>query len=121
GSLPRVRAGYGREVSCRGRGRWAARGPAGDWPSWTLEAHRSGADGRRIRHVVLPGQAARSWAVLSAVDARAAQRKRRMAGADYSAARWRASISDSIRTPLLQAPPVAAARHRELPGRSQTR
>ena len=35
-------------------------------------AHRPGADGRRVRHVVLPGQAARPRPVLAALDARAA-------------------------------------------------
>ena len=64
-------------------------------------AHRRGADGRRVRHVVLPEQAARPRLLLAAVDDVAA--RARVAGRDRSAAGRRAAVSDPDGAPLLQA------------------
>ena len=75
-SLFGVHARHRRAVSGGGRRRRPAGAAAGDRPPGARAPHRPGADGRRVRHVVLPGQAARSRPVLAAVDAGPPQRRR---------------------------------------------
>ena len=72
------------------------------------------ADGRRVRHVVLPGPGARPRLLLAAVGAVPARAG--MAGAHRAAADGRAAVPDPERAPLLQARPGAAPRDRELSG-----
>src|SRR5205814_3895979 len=79
-------------------------------------AHRALADGRRVRHVLLPAQGARPWLLLPTFGALPA--RARMARAYRAAADGRAAVPDPNCPPLLQARTGAQTRNRKLSGGS---
>ncbi len=111
-SLFGLRARHRRRIFGRRRRRRRACAAAGEGPCRTVAPYRCGADGRRIRHVLLPGQADRSRHVLAVVDDGAAPAA--MAGLGRAAAGRRAAIPDPLGDALLEARSIAAARDREL-------
>ena len=84
-----------------------------------VASYCAGAGERRVRPVVLPGQAARSRLFFAALTDDAARAG--LAGADHSIAGGRAAVPDSFGAALLQAGPVAAAGDPELSRRSEGR
>ena len=111
----RSRSGVGTRVARRRRGRRRARAAADQGASAARRAHRARADGRRVRHVVLPGQGAGPRLLLAAVDAlpaRAGRGRRRIVPLQVGVLQF----PIPTRAPLLQARPGAAPRDRELSG-----
>ena len=89
------------------RRRWrSAPGTPCKWPRGARPSHRHGARRRRIRHVVLPGQAARPWLPVATLDD--GRRQRALARQHRAAPGWRAAIADPERQALLQTRQVAA-------------
>ena len=104
--------GVGPEWPVADEGARRARPAAGQGTSATRLAHRALADGRRVRHVVLPAPGAGPRLLLAAVGALPARAG--MAGARRAAPDGRAAVPDPERPPLLQARTGAAARDRKL-------
>jgi hypothetical protein len=108
------RAWHRRGVPGRRRGRQPAGPPGDQGRSEAGRAHRHQPGHRRVRPVLLPGQAARPRLLLPDVGVPGPAR-RPVADQDRAAAGRRAPVPDPDRGPLLQAGQGAAPRDRELP------
>ena len=111
--------GVGPEWPVADEGGGRARSAADEGASAIGRAHRPLADGRRVRHVLLPEPGARPRLLLAALGALPARAG--MARAHRPAADGRAATPDAQRAPLLQAGTGASTRHRKLSGGSARR